>query len=165
MEHENSDGPGSAGALSQQSPRPFVLAKATLIPPFLLPWRKLYDKGDSSLFLHVTGLSREAFNYLLNVVIPPSHSMRRRRRGGAWLLKPDGMLGLLLCYLGSQMTIKWLCLIFVITPSPCSCILKKNLRMAVKRLRYHPIARIKFPNEQKSRLSPSTSQSDGGTSH
>jgi hypothetical protein len=26
------------------------------------------------------------------------------------------MLGLLLCYLGSQMTIKWLCLIFGISP-------------------------------------------------
>ena len=61
------------------------------------------------------------------------------------------MLGLLLCYLGSQMTIKWLCLIFGITPSPCSRILKKNLRMTVKRLRYHPFARISFPNEQKMR--------------
>jgi hypothetical protein len=59
------------------------------------------------------------------------------------------MLGLLLCYLGSQMTIKWLCLIFGITPTSCSCILKKGLRMTVKRLRFHPLARIKFPDEQK----------------
>jgi len=44
---------------------------------------------------------------------------------------------------------KWLCLIFGITPTPCSCILKKNLRMAVKRLRFHPPVRIKFLDEQK----------------
>ncbi len=70
-------------------------------------------------------------------------------QGGPWSLPPDGMLGLQLCYLGSQMTIKWLCLIFGITPSPCSRILKKILHMTAKRLRYHPVVRIKFPYEQK----------------
>ena len=50
------------------------------------------------------------------------------------------------------MTIKWLCLIFGTTPSPCSCILKRILRMTVKRLRNHPLARIEFPNEEKMRL-------------
>ena len=79
---------------------------AALVPLSLLPWRKLYDEGDSSSFLHATGLMREAFNSLLYIVIPPGHSMRRRRRGRPWSLPPDGMLGLLLCYLGSQMTIK-----------------------------------------------------------
>ena len=46
-------------------------------------------------------------------------------QGEAVSLPPDGMLGLLLCYLGSQMTMKWLCLNFGITPTPCSRILKK----------------------------------------
>ena len=100
-------------------------------------------------FLHVTGLTREAFDSLLYVVIPPGHTMRRRRRGRPWSLLPDGMLGLLLCYLGSQMTMKWLCLILGITPTSCSCILKKILRMTVKRLCFHPLACIKFPDEQK----------------
>jgi hypothetical protein len=50
---------------------------AALVPPFLLPWHKLYDEGDSSSFLHITGLTRVAFNSLLYVVIPPGHSMRR----------------------------------------------------------------------------------------
>ncbi len=126
------------------------LLRAALVPPSLSPWRKLYDEGDSSSFLHVTGLTREAFNNLLYVVIPPGHSMRRQRRGRTWSLPPDGMLGLLLCYLGSQMKIKWLCLIFGITPLPCSLFLKKNLRMTVKR--YHPLARIKFPDEQKMQM-------------
>jgi len=61
----------------------------------------------------------------------------------------DGHLGLLLCYLGSQMNLKWLCLIFGITPSACSRILKYILRLTVKRLRHHPLARVKFPTEEK----------------
>jgi hypothetical protein len=125
---------------------------AALVTPSLSPWRKLYDEGESSSFLHVTGLMQEAFDSLLYVVIPPGHSMRRQHRGRPWSLPPDGMLGLLLCYLGSQMTIKWLCLILGITPLPCSCILKTNLCMTVKRLRYHPLARIKFPDEQKMQM-------------
>ena len=125
------------------------LLRAALVPPSLSPWRKLYDKGDSSSFLNVTGLTCEAFDRLLYVVIPHGHTMRQKRRGRPWLLPPDGMLGLLLCYLGSQMTIKWLFLIFGITPSPCSRILRKILRMTVKWLRFHPLACIKFPDEQK----------------
>jgi hypothetical protein len=81
------------------------LLRAALVPPFLSPWHKLYDEGDSSSFLHVTGLTREAFDSLLYVVIPPGHTMHRQCRGRPWLLPSDGMLGLLLCYLGSQMTI------------------------------------------------------------
>jgi hypothetical protein len=97
-----------------------------LVPTFLSPWRKLYDEGDSPFFLHITGSTQVAFDSLLYVVIPPGHSMCRQRRGRLWLLPPDGMLGLLLCCLGSQMTIKWLYLILGITPLPCSRILKKS---------------------------------------
>ena len=137
-------------ACYHNSPRVrFYLLRAALVSPSLSPWQKLYDEGDSLSFLHVTGLTREAFDSLLMIVIPPGHSIRQRRRGRPWLLLPDGMLGLMLCYLGSQMTIKWLCLIFGITPSPWCRILKKNLRMTVKRLWFHPLARIVFPNEEK----------------
>jgi hypothetical protein len=127
------------------------LLRAALVPPSpsLSLWRKLYDEGDSSSFLYVTGLTREAFDSLLYVVIPPGHTMRRRRRGRLWSLPPGGMLGLLLYYLGSQMTMKWLCLIFGITPTPCSRILKKILCMTVKRLGFHPLVRIKYLDEQK----------------
>jgi hypothetical protein len=96
---------------------------AALIPTFHLPWCKLYDEGDLSSFLHVTGLMQEAFNHLLYIVIPPGHSILLACRGRPWLLPPDRMLGLLLCYLGSQISTKWLGLIFGITPLPCSRIL------------------------------------------
>ena len=47
------------------------------------------------------------------------------------------------------MNLKWLCLIFGITPSACSRILNYILRATVKRLRHHPLARVKFPDEEK----------------
>jgi hypothetical protein len=128
------------------------LRRAALVSPDVSPWQKLYDKGDESSFLHITGLTRDAFNALLHTVIPPSHHIRRRRRGRPWSLPPDGMLGLLMCYLGSQMSNMWLCLIFGITPSPCSRILRRMLRMTVKRLRSHPLARVEFPNKARMRL-------------
>ena len=56
------------------------LLRAALVPPSLSLWRKLYDEGDSSSFLHVTGLMREAFDSLLYDVIPPGHTMNQRYR-------------------------------------------------------------------------------------
>ncbi len=125
---------------------------ALLLPHHCLSWQKLYNAGGKSLFLHITGLTREVFDALLHVIIPPGHVICRQRWGRPWLLPPDGMLGLLLCYLGSQMSNKWLCLIFGITPLPCSRILKMILRMTVKRLQYHPLAKVKFPNVEKMQL-------------
>ena len=125
------------------------LLRESLLHPTLSPWRRLYEYGDPSSFLHVTGLTREAFEMLLGVVFAPGHRLRQRRRGRPWSLPMDGHLGLLLCYLGSQMNLKWLCLIFGITPSACSRILHYILRLTVKRLRHHPLARVKFPNEEE----------------
>ena len=107
------------------------------------------DYGDDSSFLHVTGLTRYAFTMLLDVVIPPWHRLHHRRKGRQWSLPPDGQLGLLLFYLGSAMTTKFLCLLFGITPSAFSRILHNMLRMAVRRLWNNPLARVQFPNEEK----------------
>jgi hypothetical protein len=76
------------------------------------PLQELYDAGDESSFLRITGLTQEVFDALLHVIIPPGHVICHPRRGRQWSLPPDGMLGLLLCFLGSQMSNKWLCLIF-----------------------------------------------------
>jgi hypothetical protein len=95
---------------------------------------------------------QDAFNALLITVIPSGHYIRRPQKGMPWSLPPDGMLGLLLCNLGSQMANKWLCLIFGITPSPCSRILRRMLQMTVTQLRYHPLAWVEFPNEVRMRL-------------
>jgi hypothetical protein len=50
------------------------------------------------------------------------------------------------------MSNKWLCLIFGVTLLRCSRILRMILRMTVKRLQCHPLARVKFPNVEKMQL-------------
>ncbi len=51
-----------------------------LVPPSLSPWHKLNDEGDKSSFLHITGLTREAFECLLIIVIPLGHRFCKRGR-------------------------------------------------------------------------------------
>ena len=58
-------------------------------------------------------------------------------------------MGLLLYYLASTTNYEHLCLLFGITPSMCSCILRDMLKLDVKQFRYNPLARIKFPSPQK----------------
>ena len=48
---------------------------AALVPLSRSPWRKFCNKGDEQSFLHITGLTRQAFNHLLRIVSPPSHTM------------------------------------------------------------------------------------------
>ena len=66
-------------------------------------------------------------------------------------LPPDGYLGLFLFYLGSTMSCKHLCMLFVITPSVCSCIINKMLSKVVKKLRNHPFAQVRFPDKHTMR--------------
>ena len=70
------------------------LKRAALVSPDVSPWQKLYDEGYESLFLHITGLTQDAFGALLHTVIPPGHYINRPRRGRPWSLPPDGMLSL-----------------------------------------------------------------------
>ena len=44
---------------------------------------------------------------------------------------------------------KHLCLIFGITPSACSRILNNMLKLVVRRLRDHDIAKVSFPSPEK----------------
>ena len=122
-----------------------------LVHPKKSAWQHLLDNGDSSSFLLLTGVNRRAFYMLLDIVIPPKHRLRRRRRqrGRQWSLSAEGQLGLLLFYLGSTMPYKHLCLLFGITPSACSRILNKMVDRVVHRLRFHPFARVEFPNNAK----------------
>ena len=50
------------------------------------------------------------------------------------------------------MNYKYLCLIFGVTPNACSCMLKNMLKLVVRQLQYHPLARIKFPSPDKIQL-------------
>ncbi len=102
------------------------------------------------MFLHVTGLNRRAFWLLLEHVFDLEEFIRRRCKR-RHLLGPDGYLGLLLCYLGSTMNTKHLCLIFGITPSICRRTINWMLRKIVRSLRNHPFAGVKFLDGDKMR--------------
>ncbi len=127
------------------------LKRQALVDAKKSAWQQLLENGDSSSFLLLTRVSRRAFYMLLDIVIPPSHRLRRcrRRKGRQWSLSAEGQLGLLLFYFGSTMPYKHLCLLFGITPSACSRMLNKMIDRVVHRLRNHPFARVKFPNNKK----------------
>ena len=96
------------------------LMRSAILLPHVAPWRHLMDSGDPSSFLLMTGLTRDAFNILLDIIKPPGHPALPKRKGRKWSLPPDAQLGLLLFYVGSTMAMKHLCLLFGITPSICS---------------------------------------------
>ncbi len=72
--------------------------------------------------------------------------LRSRHVGRPRSLRPDGYLGLVLFYFGSTMSYKHLCLIFGITPSVCSRVIRYMLRLVVLQLSDHPIAQVRFPD-------------------
>lgn len=49
------------------------LLRQAIVDPKMSPWQHLMDYGDSSSFLLMTGLNCEAFNLLLDELIPPNH--------------------------------------------------------------------------------------------
>ena len=125
------------------------LTRSAILLPHLAPWRHLMDNGDPSSFLLMTGLTREAFNILLDIIKPPGHHALPKAKGHKWPLPPDAQLGLLLFYLGSMMNYKYLCLIFGITPSACSRILNNMIKLVVRRLHCHDSAKVSFPSPEK----------------
>ena len=126
-----------------------ALLRAAILHPNRSPWRQLMDYGDSSSFLLLTGLTRAAFNRLLDIVLPPGHENLPTQRGRKWSLPPNGQLGLLLFYLGSTMPYKFLCLLFGITPIACSRMINNMLVIVNRRLRCHPLSHVKFPDDEK----------------
>ena len=100
------------------------------------PWNHLFLHGDHLSFLLMTGLTREAFDMLHNILKPPGHPSLPKRRGRKWSLTSEGQLGLFLFYICSTLNYKYLCLIFGVTPNACSRILRNMLKLVVWRLRF-----------------------------
>jgi hypothetical protein len=128
------------------------LLQAAILPPSKSPWHHQYCNGDPLLFLLMTGLTREAFNLLHDIVMPPGHPSLPRRKDRKWSLSSEGQLGLLLFYICSTMNHKYLCLIFGMTPNACSRMLRNMVKLVVRRLRFHSLARIQFPSAEKMQL-------------
>jgi hypothetical protein len=122
------------------------LYREEVLLPSKAPWNHPLFHDDHLSFLLTTGLTHEAFDMLHNILKPPGHPSLPKRKGRKWSLTSEGQSGLLLFYIGSTMNYKYLCLIFGVTPNACSRMLKNMLKLVVTQLRYHPLARIKFPS-------------------
>ena len=127
------------------------LLRAAVAHPSLSPWQYLYDHGDDSSFLHLTGLTREAFIVLQSILFPPEppDEFGRRPPGRPKLLDNSSSVGLLLFYLGSTMTYKHLCMIFGIVPTQCSTYIRDMLLLATDKLCDHPLSSVRFPDAEK----------------
>jgi hypothetical protein len=101
----------------------------------------------------MTGLTRNAFWQLKNALFSEEErrnsALGKRKRGRPPLLSPDSQLGLYLFYIGSTMGIKWLCLLFGITPSTCSHFINAMISRVCTHLAAHPLAEVRFPNDEK----------------
>jgi hypothetical protein len=65
--------------------RHYLLCPA-IVDPSKLPWRKIYENTDSTSFLHMTGLTRDAFfNYIFDV----EEIFYPQRRGHPCPMGPD----------------------------------------------------------------------------
>ncbi len=98
----------------------------------------------------MTGLTRRAFTLLLNILFTENNQQPTvSKTGRPELLDPIAQLGLYLFFIGSTMGIKHLCLIFGVMPMPCSAVINKMMQLVVKKLKSHPLAKVKFPDEEK----------------
>jgi hypothetical protein len=88
----------------------------------------------------MTGLSRQAFSLLHDLLFSS---------GRPQLMPSTAQLGLFLFFIASTMGHKHLCMIFGITPSTCSEIINKMLKLVVHKLKRHWLAMVKFPNVEK----------------
>jgi hypothetical protein len=69
--------------------------------------------------------------------------------GRPQLMDKPAQLGLFLFFIGNTMGYKHLCLIFGCTPTVCSRVISSMLNLVVKKLKRHPLAIVKFPDEEK----------------
>ena len=127
------------------------LLRPAIVDPRQSAWKNLYENADPTSFLHMTGLTCDAFRALLDYLFDVEDIIQCRRCGRPRSLGPDGYLGLLLFYLESTMNNEHLCLIFGITPSVCSRALNWMLQKTVQLLKNNPLAMVRFPSNEKMR--------------
>ncbi len=117
-----------------------------LLLPHKSPWAKLFCFGDASSFLTMTGMTRCLFGLLYDVLFL---GQQPQETGRPQVMDKPTQLGLFLFFIGSTMGYKHLCLIFGCTPTVCSRVNTSMLKLVVKKLKRHPLARDKIPDEEK----------------
>jgi hypothetical protein len=121
------------------------LHHCALLSPHESPWVKLYCCGDVPSFPTMTGMTRQAFT-LLNDVLLLGQQPQSTGQGRHQPMDPTAQSGLFLFFIWVH---KHLCLIFGATPAVCSRFINQILKLVVKKLRRHPLARVLFPNAEQ----------------
>jgi DDE superfamily endonuclease len=123
------------------------LTRSAILEPKLSPWTRLFQFGDSGSFLELTGFTREAFRDL-KIALFGDRDNSGRRVGRPSSLDFNGELGLYLFFVGSNMRLKHLCLIFGIVPTTAAVTIWKLMRHICKMLKSHPASEVSFPDAE-----------------
>ena len=122
------------------------LSRLALLSPRESAWNRLMKYGDDQSFLEMTGFNRKIWVKLEDIIFPIKERIRSKR-GRSPLLNDRGQLGLFIFFLGSNMTLSQLCMIFGVVPSSASAYINRILNRVYKKLKHNESARIKFPDE------------------
>lgn len=125
------------------------LRRCAVLPPSESPWHRLHAYGTDGDFLEIVGMTRDCFRELVRALFTPEECLPQEGPGRRRSLDPVGETGLLLIYLGSTMTLKYICLIFGIVPSVASATIRQMLSRCCRKLGQHPFSKVELPNEEK----------------
>jgi hypothetical protein len=123
------------------------LTRSAILEPKLSPWTRLFQFGDPGSFLELIGFTREAFRDL-KIALFGDRDNSGRRVGRPSSLDFNGELGLYLFFVGSNMRLKHLCLIFGIVLTTAAVTIWKLMRHICKILKSHPAAEVSFPEAE-----------------
>jgi hypothetical protein len=124
-----------------------LTAEAYLKPPST-SWRYLFLNACDRSFLHVTGMSREAFMMLYTRLFVGRVENRRTGAGRKPRIWEVDKLGMLLMFLGSKMSMKFLPLIFGCSERYCSSIIGQLLERVVRVLSVDDLSCLRFPPQE-----------------
>lgn len=127
------------------------LTRSAIVEPRLSPWKRLFEFGDAGSFLELTGFTRVAFERL-KIVLFGHRDNDERRIGRPSNLDYNGQLGLYLFFVGSQMRIKHLCLIFGVVPTTATVAIRKLMKLICEKLKRHPASEVSFPDDNEMRV-------------
>ena len=126
------------------------LLRQAILLPSASPWQHLWEKGDQQSFLLMTGVTREVFSMMLNILYSPYDRQQYLvKKGRPNSLLPHAELGLFLFFIGSTMNIRHLSLIFGAIPSVCSKVIRRLLTSVPRKLMSHEFAKVEFPNNEQ----------------
>lgn len=120
-----------------------TVTRQSILPPSMTAWAFLYENGDDTSFLTLTGLSRAAFEMAMTATFgdePPPP-----KKGRKSLLSNSGKLGLFLFYMSSCMNYNHLALLFGVCPTSVGNYLEDMMERVITGLQNHRFAKVKFP--------------------